>query len=91
VTLTAIARDVKAGEALNQSLQMAAVAENVLQDNRDPQLAALLALRGLKATYSYPAEAALVKSLERLDAGTIFSGRVGTVNAVPFRQTVAWR
>ncbi|MEP7287148.1 MAG: TIR domain-containing protein, partial [Chloroflexota bacterium] len=84
-TLTAVAQQVKEGKNLSASLQMAAYANTVLQDNKADKLpAVLLDIRGLKAAYSPQADASLVVALESSYGKKGFIGHTDSVTSVAF-------
>jgi serine/threonine protein kinase/dipeptidyl aminopeptidase/acylaminoacyl peptidase len=60
-TLTAVDAEINDRQRLSESLRLAAAANNV----NDPQLAMLLAVRGLKQHYSPQADQALIRALVR--------------------------
>ena len=65
VTLTAVAEQVLASERLNQSLQLAEVANRILQNPSAGKLpAVLIAIRALRTAYNPAADSVLAKALQ---------------------------
>jgi WD40 repeat protein len=82
-TLTPLVRAIKQGETRSESLRLAALADDQLNQNNNPVLASLLAIRALKTTYTTQADAALVRALDRNFAYMMLAGDAQSVAYSP--------
>lgn len=90
--VSAISTQIQVGNNVIESQRLAAFTNEILQQpGGNVEMAALLAIRGLKAAYTEQADAALVRATDRLFTRQAFVGHTGAVNSVaiaPDSQTI---
>ncbi|MBX3084864.1 MAG: TIR domain-containing protein [Anaerolineae bacterium] len=83
-TLAKVADDIRNAEAEIESLRLAVLAKDILNNPfGDIETPILLGIRALKTAYSVPADAALVVAIGRLDVRTLI-GHKGGITSVAF-------
>jgi WD40 repeat protein len=78
------AKVAQANSARAESMRLAGVANVLLLQNGDPEIAALLSIRALRSSYSIQADANLAESLDHLYNRQLFSGHTGSIYSVAF-------